>query len=661
MAQYQNSLSQEELREKIKQIIARDSSRLANTNYSPYPGKTLSPMSSLTQRAQLLDEQRSNKGMPYQKSLNKIANSPQDGISSANMQTMLDGLKNKHTGFGQNVIGGRLDKQFGRAYDPYRNKFESRLNKDTDLKLGETRGDIENLNNTVRNLEGRRNGVVFDAISNSARGKNARHQGLVGTLNEFGQQKHGVNNKILTGDKARFEAERNDPYDRLQNLQQALHGIDGEEDHPDLSAQNAQQLRKALIAYGVDVGKPVDSWGHNQSIHTPTYQGKLVEPINAEMNSSYRLAEEIDPKYQDKNYASRKNLRKELVNSPNSVSNVVNELPTKLDPRFALLDAEAKKKAKADMTALNAKYIKRGMYGGQSHIQSASDRMREINDATFGARSNVLKNELGQGISSMHDKDINKVQKLSQYDQLANTEFGDMLGDIKRTNTTGLEKWKNDQAGNEQLYRAYQNEKAYQQPRLLGNARATGADMGIGGMFSHFATQGIDLNSISDLQNRYNNLERELSTANNKIKNQNDYNRQRQMIQEQEKRLANERNRQAQIDAQNRQKLEDERKKQVANAQSANITNGLTPYHQNIINKWMSHGRYGDVAPYTGKPLYDVHTSDPIWQTKHAEFDNDMRELAKINYFPKYNTTYTGNNYKMDSFNYRKPSGFFGK
>ena len=202
MSGFTNSLSQDELREKIKQIIARDGSRLANTNYSPYPGKTLSPMSSLTQRAQLLDEQRSSKGMPYQSSLSKIANSPQDGISSTNMQTMLDGLKNKHTGFGQNVIGGRLDKQFGQAYDPYRNKFESRLNKDTDLKLGETRGDIENLNGTIRNLESKRNNSIFDVVSNSARGKNARQQGLIGMLGEFGQQKHGVNNKISTCEKA---------------------------------------------------------------------------------------------------------------------------------------------------------------------------------------------------------------------------------------------------------------------------------------------------------------------------------------------------------------------------------------------------------------------------------------------------------------------------
>jgi hypothetical protein len=191
--------------------------------------------------------------------------------------------------------------------------------------------------------------------------------------------------------------------------------------------------------------------------------------------------------------------------------------------------------------------------------------MGEINDATFGARSNVLKNELGQGITSMHDKDINKVQKLNQQDQLANTEFGDMVGDIKRTNTVGLEKWKNDQAGNEQLYKAYQNEKAYQQPRLLGNAKVAGAMSGIDGMFGHFANQGVDLNSISDLQNKYSNLEKELSTANNKIKTYDDYAKQKQQIALQEKAKQDQ---QRLLDAQNAKKIQDAKNQAVQNAKT---------------------------------------------------------------------------------------------
>lgn len=538
---YYNQLSQEELRDKIKQIIAQDSARLANTGYLPYPGKTISPMSSLTQRAQMLEEQRSRKGMPYKSALDKVANTEIQGISPNDLEGVLSQLKNKQIEFGKNVVGGGLSNQFGRAFSPYRDNYERKLTKDTDLRLNDTRSDVNNLNRLIKQLEGRQNSVTFDAIANSSKSKNARQTRLINDLYKYGEQKHGITNKNLTADRARFEAERNEPYEKLYNLQQALNGIDMQEDHPDLSASNAENLKKALVVYGIDVGKPVNEWGYGDRFSMPVYQGKIMEPINSDMNMSYRLIEGISPSYQDKNYNARKQIRNELADSSGSMSGFVGKLPEQLKSRFELLDAEAKKKAKADLTALNSKYIKRGMYGGQSHIQSASDRMREINDASLTARSNTLKNELEQGVNAVNTDAINKIGKLNQYDQLANTEFNDMLSDIKRTNTTGLEKWKNDQASNEQLYKAYQNEKGYQQPRLLGNARATGAEIGINGMFGHFANQGIDLNSISDLQNRYSNLEKELQVANDRIKSQEDYQGQKKVEEEKQRKQEGER------------------------------------------------------------------------------------------------------------------------
>jgi hypothetical protein len=357
-------------------------------------------------------------------------------------------------------------------------------------------------------------------------GKQARESNLIGMQKEFGAQKHGINNIGLTAEKARFEAEKREPYERLSNLQRILDGTNMDEEHPDLLANNARQLEMALKAYGVDTSLPVDQWGQTNtpSLYTPTYTGKLAEPINADMATSYGLAENISPSYQDKNYAERKNIRKELVNDPNNIDSFVNrELPDKLAPRYRLIDQEAKQKAKADMTSLNAKYIKQGMYGGQSHIKSASERMQELNNAAYGTTAKTLNNELMSGVNSKHSDAINKIGKLNQYDQLANSEFGNMLNDVKRTNTTGIEKWKNDQGNNEQLYKAYQNEKGYQQPRLLGNARDSGISLGINGVDSYYQNQGIDLSQISDLQSRYNNLEKELADSRSQIKTQNDY------------------------------------------------------------------------------------------------------------------------------------------
>ena len=106
---------------------------------------------------------------------------------------------------------------------------------------------------------------------------------------------------------------------------------------------------------------------------------------------------------------------------------------------------------------------------------------------------------------------------------------------------------------------------------------------GIGGMFNHFADQGVDLNSISDLQNRYNNLEKELQTSNNLIKNRNDYNTQRPLIQDQERKLAEDRNRQNQIAEQNRKQLKDEQDKRIQNSKRYQIHYNDETNHANYL------------------------------------------------------------------------------
>ncbi len=531
-----NSVDYGQLQEVAKKILARDAIRLGNTNYTPYTGKTVSPMSSLTQKAQELEARRTQKGIPYNNSLNILANKPNQGMSPDNIQDLLISLQDKHNNFNRDITGRRLNKQFQSSFDPYRAQYNNRFNNDIGLRLDDSKVDLEELNDKIKDLEHNKNSTAFNAITNSSMGKQNRENNLISMQKEFGNQKHGINNIDLTAEKARFDAEKREPYERLSNLQRVLDGLNMEEDHPDLMANNAKQLEKALKAYGVDTSLPVYQWGQSATpnIHTPTYSGKLAEPINVDMATSYDLAENISPSYQDKNYAERKNIRKELVNDPNNVGNFINgELPAKLAPRYKLIDEEAKQKAKADMTTLNAKYIKQGMYGGQSHIKSASQRMQELNNAAYGTTAKTLNNELMSGVNNKHSEAINKIGKLNQYDQLANSEFGNMLNDVKRTNTTGIEKWKNDQGNNEQLYKAYQNEKGYQQPRLLNNSYNSGIGHGINAIENYFGNQGIDLSSISDLQGRYDNLERELANSRMQIKNANDYKSEHEVISKQ--------------------------------------------------------------------------------------------------------------------------------
>jgi hypothetical protein len=599
-----NSLDYGQLQDAARKILARDSIRLGNTNYTPYTGKTVSPMSSLTQKAQELEARRTQKGIPYSNSLNTLANKPNQGMSPDNINAILRDLQDKHTAFNQNITGKRLNKQFQSGFVPYQEKYNNNFDKDTGLRLANTKVDLDELNDKIKDLEHNKNSTSFNAITNSSMGKQARESNLIGMQKEFGTQKHGVNNIGLTGEKARFEAEKREPYERLSNLQRILDGTNMDEDHPDLLANNAKQLEMALKAYGVDTSLPVDQWTQSATpnLHTPTYTGKLAEPINADMATSYGLAENISPSYQDKNYAKRKNIRKELVDDPNNVGNFINdELPERFAPRYSLINKEAKQKAKADMTLLNAKYIKQGMYGGQSHIKSAAERMQELNNAAYGTTAKTLNNELMAGVNSKHSDSINKIGKLNQYDQLANSEFGNILNDVKRTNTTGIEKWKNDQGNNEQLYKAYQNEKGYQQPRLLGNARDGGINLGINAVDNYYANQGIDLSQISDLQGRYNNLEKELADSRSQIKTQKDYEAQKRSMEHEE--------RMAQINRD--QQAENERRARVnaeamARLRGIPVTNiGINDPHREEAIQWR--------RSYPGIQAYDAN-----WRRQHG-------------------------------------------
>lgn len=512
------SLDYGQLQDIAKRILARDNIRLNNTNYTPYTGKTVSPMSSLTQKAQELEARRTQKGIPYTNTLNTLINKPTQGISPNDIQRLIEDLKEKHSSFNNSITKGKLTEQFKSSFNPYVDQYNNRFNKDTELRSNDSKVNLEELNDKIKDLANTRNNTAFNAITNSSVAKQNRENNLIGMQKEFGTQKHGVNNIELTADKARFEAEKREPYERLSNLQRALEGLNMEEDHPDLMANNARQLEKALKAYGVNTSLPVDRWAQSATpnLHTATYTGKLAEPINADMATSYELAESISPSYQDKNYDARKNIRRELVKGSNNIDKFVNsELQDKLAPRYHLINEEAKQKANADMTALNAKYIRQNMYGGQSHIKSASERMQELNNAAYGTKDKILNSEIISGLNTLHNEDINKISKLNQYDHLANSEFGNMLNDIKRTNTVGIDKWKNAQHNNEQLYKSYQNEKAHQQPKFFGNDGFSNDNK------SNFNNQGIDWSQISDLRGRYNTLENELKSniTNNDINN----------------------------------------------------------------------------------------------------------------------------------------------
>lgn len=513
------TMAPEELQVEIQKLIAGDTARLQNTNFSKYPGAEVAPMSTLTQRANQLEDRRARKGMPYQKTLQNLASTPASGMSQGNIQSIMDNLQGEHMDFSQNVIGDRLGKQFGRSGIPYQGSFNRNLQTDTGLKMGEVGSELDSINDIIKKLESQKASTGFDAITNASTGKNLRQQSLIGDLKDYGDQKHRITNKLLTADKARFEGERDAPQQRLQMLQQAMDGIDVSKMHPDESGQNFKVLEKALQAYGVDLTKPVSEWGDANRISTPGFQGKLVEPINQDIQSSFDLAESIDPKYQDQNYRSRKDLRHSIGAPFGAMNRITGELPEKIRPQFDAINAEAMRKAGADMNTITASQIRKGNYGSQPHQLSANQRLRELNEATLGAKSQAMESGLMQGVTSDSNEHLDKIRRMSGQDQMANTEFSDILGNIKNTNLRGIEKWKNDQAGNERIFRSFGEEAAHQNPKLTLANKRQGFGQGVNAVFDQLG-QGIDFSKISDLQGRYDSQNKELMQARNQIQNQ---------------------------------------------------------------------------------------------------------------------------------------------
>ena len=110
------SLSFDELRNKARGVLLRDSGKLSGANYVPYPGKTIAPMSALTQRAQALEQRRLAKGMPYQSGLQTLASANAEGLTRENIADILRNLNEKHSAFNEGLVFDKLNRQYGSSF-----------------------------------------------------------------------------------------------------------------------------------------------------------------------------------------------------------------------------------------------------------------------------------------------------------------------------------------------------------------------------------------------------------------------------------------------------------------------------------------------------------------------------------------------------------------
>src|SRR4051812_22916743 len=105
---YAQDLAPEEVFNEGARVLARDRAKLAGTNYPVYRGQTISPMSSLTQRARALQSGFDAKAAPYSGKINQVLSRSNQGISPQRIQGSLDNLGNQQQNFAQNGLAGIL-------------------------------------------------------------------------------------------------------------------------------------------------------------------------------------------------------------------------------------------------------------------------------------------------------------------------------------------------------------------------------------------------------------------------------------------------------------------------------------------------------------------------------------------------------------------------
>jgi hypothetical protein len=511
MKRYGSDLAPQELLDEAAKILAKDQARLSGLNYPVYRGQTTAPMSSLTQRARNLKEGFAAKPAPYSRKLETVLNRSNAGVAPQNIQDQLQMLSQRQQDFNENRMLGTLRKQFRNSYEPRIERFRQKGQKDIGMGLREASGSLEDIGRASGVLEQSSNEQLAKALQELQSQKEARREGLVGTLEQFGAQKHGHTNLVNQAQRNLFNEEAAAPYKRMEMLREALGPLGRNMElgvHPDIQTQSGKDALQALRAYGVDVSAPVEGWGNVRT--TPaTYKGKLMVDLPPEILASHSTLEAINPKFKDALYGKRKALVGQLMTDRGVGQQAMEAVPERMRGAVEGLESEAKQRLKKDLAAINNKFIQANQYGSPQHLKAAEERAREISKATLGERNRLLQETMKSELSLGHQGQISNLRQLGLYGAHGQKEFADTLGNIRNMNKLGSTKWGNEQAENEDLYKNYQNEAAWEWPHMKGVIAENARRGALGDVFRGLDKRGIGLDQLAALNTNYSELQKE--------------------------------------------------------------------------------------------------------------------------------------------------------
>ena len=508
---YGADLAPEEIFDEATKVANRGRLQLSGLNNPAYKGRTVAPMSTLTQRARTLKEGFAKKPAPYTKKLERVLNRSNTGAAHPDLQSMLRDSSNKQQGFSDNTMLGALRRQFRESYNPSINRFREQGRGDIRMGENESSRNLGDISRSSGILEQSSNQQLVNALKALQTQKEARREGLTSSLEQFGSQKHGHTNLVNQVNQNQFDQEKAEPFQRLDKLRQSLGPLSGEfqsEVNPDLQQGAAGDTLKALRAYGVDTSAPYAEWGKTTQ-GSPQYKGKLMADLPPEIVASHRTLESVNPKFKDSLYDKRKGLLGQLMGNESVGAQSMRAVPERMRGAIESLESDAKEKLKKDLASINHKFVRANQYGSPQHIRKAEERAREISKATLAERNKMLQETMKSELSVGHKGQIANLRQLGLYGQHGQKEFSDVLGNIRNMNTLGSTKWGNEQAENEDLYKNYQNEAAWEWPHMKSAIAGEARRGALGDVFRGMNNRNISLDRLADLNTNYSELEKE--------------------------------------------------------------------------------------------------------------------------------------------------------
>ena len=443
-----------DLREQALAVINRDVGRMVSNQAPVYRGKTSVPMSALTQKKRMLEEQFNNSPAPYSQAANSVFNRTPQGFNEGQKTSLLDILLSGQRRVGDTgwkLMGKQFGDRTGSRQTGFYNKFDKNLNKGLDL----SRVGIDALSNDAKGIESEFNQGLGNSLNALGNAEKAKRAGLTNMLGQFGNQQHIYSHLANSADKNKYYEELNAPKQKMKALYNIVNsGGDPGSMGPYGEAAAVKVLEKGLNLYNSP---------------TPTYSGQQLANVPEDLSVSHRLLGDLSHDYNDSSREERDKLYGSLMGRENIGSRSINDLPTIYDPQADKLDADTKRLLKAEKARISMDHERKGTYGSQSHLSQTEDAINRIAKSRFGNRNNLLQDVLRGRMSSLNKSDMNDLNRLNSLGQQGLSEYQDVLGKISGMNQLGVDKWLNTQDELNQRRERFEEERNQEWPQGSGS------------------------------------------------------------------------------------------------------------------------------------------------------------------------------------------------